>query len=106
MESIVISNGKTDYIFSSDKIVEVTKKAIREINHDEIYEISYNPKFGIKDFFILISHVIFRIPLWQSYMNKAFVIFLKTYGNPVSIGVSNEDFEKIKSFFKIPIKLV
>ena len=100
MEPIVIKYGKKEYIFSSDKIVEVTKKTIREINHDEIDEITYNPKFEIKDIFpILIAGGN------GSYFNKAFVVYLKQ-GLDLHIKIQNEDFERIKYFFKMPIKLI
>ena len=102
LEQEIVKKGKKEYIFSSDKIVVKKKgEVIQEISHDEIAEMSYNPKFGVKDFFVL-----FLVRISSIYSYKAFVIYLKPSGNFIEIKLSNEDFERIKSFFKMPIKIV
>ena len=55
MEPIIIKDWlEKEYAFHSDKIVITKKnKVIREVYHEEIKKITYNPKFGLKDAFFL-----------------------------------------------------
>ena len=107
MEPLIIKNGKTEYIFYSDKII-ITKKnqIIQEAHHDDIKEIIYNPKIGFKDFLNLIFQAVWvRAPGGYEYLNNIFVIFLKS-DRDIPVRLSKGDFEKIKPFFKIPIKII
>ena len=107
MEPLVIKNGKTEFTFFSDKVV-VRKKnqTIQEAYHNDIKEIIYNPKIGLKDFLNLIFQVVWvRTPGGYEYLNNTFVIFLKS-DREIPIGLSKGDFEKIRPFFKIPIKII
>jgi len=103
MNSAIIKNGKTKYIFSSDGIVMMKKdKIIQEIDYTEIRAVSYNPKFGFKDFLITI------IPPSTEFCHyyKAFVIYLKSNNDIIGMRLSNDEFERVKSFFKMPVELI
>ena len=103
MEPVIIKKGKREYAFYSDRI-EVTKKnkTIGVIRHDEIKKISYNPKFGFKD---LLHYILLGIP----HGKNAFNIVLKSkkrYEDEICLPISNDEFERVKTTFEIPIKLI
>jgi len=102
MEPIIIKKGKKEYTFYSDKLV-ITKgsNVIRSIRHDEISEITYNPKFGIND----LIGVLIPLPGSGREFPNAFVIHLRPKGF-VNMKLSNDEFERIKHTFKMPIELV
>jgi len=108
MESVTIEQWSRKYTFYSDKIVQVTKKGriIREISYDHVTEVTYNPKFGIKDFF---TYIIGVHGGNNSYAPKSFVAYIepsKQSGPHICLKISKENFEKVKSFFKMPIRIV
>ena len=106
MEPIVIEYkySRIKYVFHSDRLVAIKKsmlaknkeKVIGELKYDEIKEITYNPKFGLKDFFrggdLIYKYECFTI----SYRERGVLI----------MRVSKDDFEKIKDLFGIPIKMI
>lgn len=103
LEPIIIKKGKTEYAFHYDKLV-ITKKEriLREIAYNEIREITYNPKFGWRDFLSIISFDFYRT-------YNAFVIDLKVQigiSDKVFMRLSSEEFEKIKDVFDMPIDIV
>ena len=103
MNQLIIEQGKKKYIFSSDKIVVIKKnEVIQEIFLDEIDEVTFNPKYGFRDFF---TTLFITIGLNYSYYYKAFAVYLRPEGC-IHIKMSKENFEKVKSFFKIPIRIV
>ena len=106
MEPVIVKQGKREYAFYSDKIVVKKKNKITwEVPYDDIDEISYNPKFGFRDFFKRLGGAFIAYPDCRCSKN-AFVIFLKSNNDIFLTPLSNEDFERIKHLFKIPIKIV
>jgi hypothetical protein len=107
MEPILIKKGKTLYAFYSDKLVITKKdKAIHEIHYDEIKKISYNPKFGFKDFMRILASRGIGI---HYYFYNAFTITLKVKKSNtdiVFVRFSNDEFEEIKDIFGMSIELI
>jgi hypothetical protein len=104
MEPVVIKKGKTLYSFYSNRMVMAKKeKVVHEIYYHEIKEITYNPKYGLRDF---LGNILALSPYR---LRDAFVIELKVQkglSNFIRIMLSNDEFEKIKDVFGIPIELV
>ena len=105
---MIIVNRNRNYEFLDDRVIVTKKgKVIREVFYNEIEEITYNPKFGIKD----LLHIVFllaivRTPGGHEYFNKALVFFQKSIKDVLTVKVETKDFEEIKNLFKIPIKIV
>jgi len=97
MEPIIIKNGRKEYAFYSDRI-EVTKKdkIITTIRHDEIRDVTYNPKFGFKD----------MLRRGTRHMPNSFTFYYGSRYEVFTMCLSNYDFERVKTTFKIPIKLI
>ena len=102
MEPIVIEKGKGRVTFYSDRVELARKgKISHTIYYDNIEKITYNPKFGFRDF------ISFAFSLSYSGANCGFVMFLKDSLDPIPTRLSNEDFEKIKNIIAdVPIELV
>lgn len=95
MEEIIINrNSKWQYIFSADSIVVKKKrKIIHFIKISDIEEITYTPKFTIRNMLLLLMCPVNGYSLFP----QAFVILCKK-GKPeiVSLKISNSDFKRIK----------
>jgi len=107
MEPIIIKSLGKKYFFHPGEIVVMNKdKVLRIVHHDEIKEITYNPKFGFKDLLEMI------VSPFSYYCGKnAFAIVLISEERPsnkniICIPLTNAEFEKVKNTFKIPIKLI
>ena len=106
MELLIIKQGKWKYVFYSDEVVVMKKnKVLRTVRHNEIEKITYNPEYGLKDSLKNILNIF----LWVTdlpYSRNAFVMYLEPDGRNISIKISNDDFERVKNTFKIPIELI
>jgi len=103
MGPIVVKKGKTEYTFHYDKLVIIKKqKIVREISYTDIRGITYNQKFGWRD---LLSALYYNF--YRTY--NAFVIDLKKQigiSNIVFIRLTNEEFNKIKDVFGMPVEII
>ena len=109
MEPTVIKKGKKEYAFYSGRLVITKKdKIIREIYYHEIEKITYNPKFGIGDFF----NCTFPGADSFSYSYNGFVMYLKAIAEKYSLDcivgmqLSADEFEEVKKIIGMPVKLV
>ena len=77
-------------------------KIIREIYNHEIEKITYNPKFGVRDFFE--STLLGADSFFYAY--NSFAIHLKAPVEDIYVQLTNIEFEKVKNIIYIPIKLI
>jgi hypothetical protein len=106
VEPIVIGKSKERIVFYLDRLEGFKKdKIFLVVYYNKIKEITYNPKFGFKDLFLTIFS-------WLTYvadlsrLKNVLVISLKDSYDSIAIKMSNDEFEKVKDIFGIPIEIV
>jgi hypothetical protein len=108
MEPWVVKRGKEEYVFHSDRRVMSRKgKLIHEIRYHEIMEITYNHRFGLRDFLhIIISGALSSYN--DEYLPNALFIRWKSGGEEyyTRMLIRRDDFEKIRNIIPVPIELI
>ena len=107
MEPIVIKKGKYEYSFYSDRIVSTKNgKPVYEVFYHEIEEITYNPKFGFKDFLTFLISVGVAFECAPRFLMMRLKTRKISQMNVIGTKLSNKEFEKVKGIISVPIRMV